>query len=77
MPLVWKGQTVEEDVVWFQNEVERPELNSNAYAIAESLVNQHYPGEFGNEQLIQKVVEAILQNVSYRVKSDIYLKAQK
>ncbi|XP_071490949.1 deubiquitinating protein VCPIP1-like [Diadema antillarum] len=63
VPLSWKGQTIEEEVVWFQNEGQ-PELNSNAFRIAEKLVNRHFAGEFGNEQLVQKVVESILQNTA-------------
>ncbi|XP_041466903.1 deubiquitinating protein VCPIP1-like isoform X1 [Lytechinus variegatus] len=65
VPLVWKGKTIEEEVVWFQNEPD-PSLNSNAFKLAESLVNKHYPGEFGNEQLVQKVVESILHNTASR-----------
>lgn len=63
VPLVWKGQTIEEDVVWFERDSD-PALNSNAFKIAESLVNKHFSGEFGTEQLVQKVVESILQNTA-------------
>ena len=58
----WKGESVTEDVVWFQNESE-PSLNSNAFEVASSLVQKHFPGEFGSEKLVQQVVDTILQNV--------------
>ena len=61
--MTWKGETVNEDVVWFQNESE-PHLNSNAFEVASGLVQKYFPGEFGSENLVQEVVATILQNVS-------------
>ena len=63
--MTWKGESVTEEVVWFQSESDVT-LNSNAFDIALSLVQKHFPGEFGSEKLVQQVVDTILQNVSDR-----------
>lgn len=44
---------------WFDNETDS-NLNSNVYEIATSVVQKHFPGEFGSETLIRKVVDKIL-----------------
>ncbi|XP_069692893.1 deubiquitinating protein VCPIP1-like isoform X2 [Periplaneta americana] len=61
IPIVmkWRGREVTEVVPWFQYETD-PNLNSNAYQVASYAVHKHFPGEFGIEQLIQKVVTQIL-----------------
>ena len=61
--LEWGGQTISETVNWFQYE-EDPTLNSNVYDVAGKLVQQHFPGEFGSERLVQKVVDIILRQTA-------------
>ncbi|XP_063075896.1 deubiquitinating protein VCPIP1 [Engraulis encrasicolus] len=61
--LEWAGRTVRETVCWFQHESD-PSLNSNAYEVAGRLVDTHFPGEFGSELLVQKVVSSILQQTA-------------
>ncbi|GFO30372.1 deubiquitinating protein vcip135-like [Plakobranchus ocellatus] len=56
----WGGKTVKSVVPWFQGE-EDESLNSNVYAMAQDLVQTHFPGEFGSERLVQKVVDQILR----------------
>ncbi|XP_061425634.1 deubiquitinating protein VCPIP1 isoform X2 [Lethenteron reissneri] len=63
--LEWGGSTVHEIVYWFQHESDAS-LNSNAYAEATKLVAKHFPGEFGSELLVQKVVNAILRQTAKR-----------
>ncbi|XP_032815417.1 deubiquitinating protein VCPIP1 isoform X2 [Petromyzon marinus] len=63
--LEWGGSTVREIVYWFQHESDAS-LNSNAYAEATKLVAKHFPGEFGSELLVQKVVNAILRQTAKR-----------
>uniref|UniRef100_UPI00358E74BB deubiquitinating protein VCPIP1 isoform X2 n=1 Tax=Myxine glutinosa TaxID=7769 RepID=UPI00358E74BB len=63
--LEWNGRVVRELVYWFQHEA-NPALNSNAYAEATRLVAQHFPGEFGSEVLVQKVVNTILHQTASR-----------
>ena len=58
--LEWGGQTFQENVYWFQNESD-PSLNSNVYDVASRLVEKHFPGEFGSERLVLKVVNLILK----------------
>ena len=48
------------EVYWFQYEVDS-KLNSNAYQVANRVVNEHYPGEFGSERMVQQVVDHILK----------------
>lgn len=57
--LEWAGRVVGETVYWFQYEPD-PGLNSNVYEVATRLVTKHFPGEFGSEVLVQKVVNIIL-----------------
>uniref|UniRef100_A0A8C6SFH7 Deubiquitinating protein VCPIP1 n=1 Tax=Neogobius melanostomus TaxID=47308 RepID=A0A8C6SFH7_9GOBI len=52
-----------ETVYWFQYEND-PSLNSNVYDVAMKLVTKHFPGEFGSEILIQKVVNTILHHTA-------------
>ncbi|GAB6028966.1 Deubiquitinating protein VCIP135 [Chamberlinius hualienensis] len=56
----WGGKTIKEEVSWFQFESD-PLLNSNVYEVAASLVQKHFPGVFGSERLVQKVVDQILE----------------
>ncbi|XP_074660293.1 deubiquitinating protein VCPIP1-like [Tubulanus polymorphus] len=57
--LEWNGEKVEETVYWWQFE-SNPSLNSNVFDIAQKLVQKHFPGEFGSERLVQKVVDILL-----------------
>ncbi|XP_051879716.1 deubiquitinating protein VCPIP1 isoform X1 [Pristis pectinata] len=61
--LEWSGRVVRETVYWFQHESEVA-LNSNVYDVAMKLVTKHFPGEFGSEILIQKVVNTILHHTA-------------
>ena len=63
--LEWGGKTVSETVYWFQYEQD-PSLNSNVYDVAAKLVQKHFPGEFGSERLVQKVVDIILRQTARR-----------
>ncbi|XP_067655119.1 deubiquitinating protein VCPIP1-like isoform X1 [Haliotis asinina] len=58
--LEWNDRTVKEEVAWFQYEQD-PSLNSNVYKVAQDLVQKHFPGEFGSERLVQKVVDKLLR----------------
>ncbi|XP_030630320.1 deubiquitinating protein VCIP135 [Chanos chanos] len=61
--LEWGGRMVRETVYWFQYETD-PSLNSNVYDVAMKLVTKHFPGEFGSEILVQKVVNTILHHTA-------------
>ncbi|KAJ3596497.1 hypothetical protein NHX12_002904 [Muraenolepis orangiensis] len=61
--LEWGGHVVRETVYWFQYEVDTA-LNSNVYDVAMKLVTKHFPGEFGSEILVQKVVNTILHHTA-------------
>ncbi|XP_055722956.1 deubiquitinating protein VCPIP1 [Salvelinus fontinalis] len=61
--LEWGGRVVRETVYWFQYEV-NVDLNSNVYDVAMKLVTKHFPGEFGSELLVQKVVNTILHHTA-------------
>ncbi|XP_068197090.1 deubiquitinating protein VCPIP1 [Antennarius striatus] len=61
--LEWGGRVVRETVYWFQYEAEAS-LNSNVYDVAMKLVTKHFPGEFGSEILVQKVVNTILHHTA-------------
>ncbi|XP_076837367.1 deubiquitinating protein VCPIP1 [Brachyhypopomus gauderio] len=61
--LEWAGRVVRETVYWFQYELD-PALNSNVYDVAMRLVTKHFPGEFGSEILVQKVVNTILHHTA-------------
>jgi len=58
--MTWKGREAMEIIAWFQYEGD-PKLNSNVYQVASYVVQKHFPGEFGSERLIQKVVTQILE----------------
>ncbi|XP_056149260.1 deubiquitinating protein VCPIP1-like [Lampris incognitus] len=61
--LEWGGRVVRETVYWFQYETD-VNLNSNVYDVAMKLVTKHFPGEFGSEILVQKVVNTILRHTA-------------
>ncbi|XP_068605344.1 deubiquitinating protein VCPIP1 [Brachionichthys hirsutus] len=61
--LEWGGRVVRETVYWFQYEAD-PALDSNVYDVAMRLVTKHFPGEFGSEILVQKVVATILHHTA-------------
>ncbi|CAB1437621.1 unnamed protein product [Pleuronectes platessa] len=61
--LEWGGRVVRETVYWFQYEADTA-LNSNVYDVAMKLVTKHFPGEFGSEILVQKVVSTILHHTA-------------
>ncbi|XP_061696440.1 deubiquitinating protein VCPIP1 isoform X2 [Syngnathoides biaculeatus] len=61
--LEWGGRQVRETVHWFQYEAD-PALNSNVYDVATKLVTKHFPGEFGSEILVQKVVNTVLRHTA-------------
>ncbi|KAJ8277678.1 hypothetical protein GJAV_G00078500 [Gymnothorax javanicus] len=61
--LEWGGRVVRETVYWFQFETDLS-LNSNVYDVAMKLVTKHFPGEFGSEILVQKVVNTILHHTA-------------
>ncbi|EDO31070.1 predicted protein, partial [Nematostella vectensis] len=61
--LEWGGKAVKETVHWFQNERD-VSMNSNVYAVASKLVQKYFPGEFGSERLVQKVVDTILRQTA-------------
>ncbi|XP_026993689.1 deubiquitinating protein VCPIP1 isoform X1 [Tachysurus fulvidraco] len=61
--LEWGGRVVRETVYWFQYELDLA-LNSNVYDVAMRLVTKHFPGEFGSEILVQKVVNTVLHHTA-------------
>lgn len=63
----WNGEVVTEKVVWFQYESDIT-LNSNVFEVAHKLVQKHFPGEFGSERLVQRVVDTILRHTAPKVK---------
>ncbi|XP_033011223.1 deubiquitinating protein VCIP135 [Lacerta agilis] len=67
--LEWGGRVVRETVYWFQYESD-PSLNSNVYDVAMKLVTKHFPGEFGSEILVQKVVNTILHQTAKKNPDD-------
>lgn len=67
--LDWNGRTVRETVYWFQYETDVT-LNSNVYDVAMKLVTKHFPGEFGSEILVQKVVNTILHHTAKKNPDD-------
>lgn len=54
---------MKDTVFWFQYELD-PSLNSNVYDVASKLVQKHFPGEFGSERLVQKVVDIVLRQTA-------------
>ncbi|XP_070199281.1 deubiquitinating protein VCPIP1-like isoform X3 [Littorina saxatilis] len=69
VPLEWGGKKVVEVVQWWENESD-PQLNSNAYQEAQTLIQKHFPGEFGIELLEQKIVAAILRLTAIKEEKD-------
>ncbi|XP_053322977.1 deubiquitinating protein VCPIP1 isoform X2 [Spea bombifrons] len=67
--LEWGGRVVRETVYWFQYESDVA-LNSNVYDVAMKLVTKHFPGEFGSEILVQKVVNTILHQTAKKNPDD-------
>ncbi|OCT74788.1 deubiquitinating protein VCPIP1 [Xenopus laevis] len=67
--LEWGGRVVRETVYWFQYESDVT-LNSNVYDVAMKLVTKHFPGEFGSEILVQKVVNTILHQTAKKNPND-------
>lgn len=67
--LEWGGRVVRESVYWFQYESDSS-LNSNVYDVAMKLVTKHFPGEFGSEILVQKVVNTILHQTAKKNPND-------
>ncbi|XP_041365436.1 deubiquitinating protein VCPIP1-like isoform X2 [Gigantopelta aegis] len=61
--LEWNDKTIKEQVAWFQYESD-PAMNSNVYQVAQNVVQKHFPGEFGSERLVQKVVSKILRQTA-------------
>ena len=55
--LEWNNVTKTDFVYWFQYENES--LNSNAFELAQDMVQKHFPGVFGSERLVEKVVDQI------------------
>ncbi|RZF48111.1 hypothetical protein LSTR_LSTR002177 [Laodelphax striatellus] len=58
--LLWNGRRVTDTIAWYQFE-SQPHLNSNAYQLASVLLQKHFPGEFGSENLHQSIVAQILE----------------
>ena len=61
----WNGKTIEEKVFWFDNESDSS-LNSNVFELATSVVQKHFPGEFGSETIERKVVDKILRETELK-----------
>ena len=70
MPLTWNGKTVTAEIHWFDNESNKL-LNSNAYEIAQQVVEKYFPGEFGSERLVQSAVEIILKTTAKKPGSEV------
>ena len=62
LTLTWANRTVQLTVHWFQRESD-PERNSNAYEVAQKLVNEQFPG--GYCTLCTLVCEVNLKSVDY------------
>lgn len=60
LSLSWGGKTISVEVYWFQYESD-PARNSNVYQVANKAVEDHFPGEFGSERLVQQAVAHILR----------------
>ena len=65
LTLTWKNLSKKIDIYWFQHESD-PSRNSNVYEIAQKVVNDNFPGEFGSERLVQQVVDSILASTELR-----------
>lgn len=59
----WEGKKREDIIYWFQNESDTS-LNSNAFDLAQKVVHKHFPGEFGSERVVQKVVDQIFRETT-------------
>ncbi|XP_029651121.1 deubiquitinating protein VCIP135 [Octopus sinensis] len=60
IPLKCKQRTVNATVEWFQQESDSS-YNSNAFQVAEEILQKHFPGEFLSKLLIQYVADQLLQ----------------
>ncbi|XP_053384067.1 deubiquitinating protein VCPIP1-like [Mercenaria mercenaria] len=67
--LQWGGKSVTEKIAWFQYESD-PTLNSNVFEVAQSVVQKHFPGEFGSERLVQRVVDSILAQSAMLIRQE-------
>ena len=65
LTLTWKNISKKIDIFWFQYESD-PSRNSNVYEVAQKVVNDNFPGEFGSERLVQQVVDSILASTELR-----------
>ena len=65
LTLTWKNISKKIDIFWFQHESD-PSRNSNVYEVAQKVVNDNFPGEFGSERLVQQVVDSILASTELR-----------
>ena len=65
LTLTWKNISKKIDIYWFQYESD-PARNSNVYEVAQKVVNDNFPGEFGSERLVQQVVDSILASTELR-----------
>jgi hypothetical protein len=65
LTLTWKNISKKIDIHWFQYESD-PSRNSNVYEVAQKVVNDNFPGEFGSERLVQQVVDSILASTELR-----------
>ena len=65
LTLTWKNISKKIDIYWFQYESD-PSRNSNVYEVAQKVVNDNFPGEFGSERLVQQVVDSILASTELR-----------
>ncbi|GAB1607956.1 deubiquitinating protein VCIP135-like [Argonauta hians] len=60
IPLRCKQKTITATVEWFHQESD-PQCNSNAFTVAEHILQEHFPGEFLSQLLIQYVADQLLQ----------------
>lgn len=54
VPLEWGGKKVVEVVQWWENESD-PQLNSNAYQEAQTLIQKHFPGPCSDSSFDQRL----------------------
>ena len=59
LSLTWNGKVESGMAHWFQFESDT-ERNSNVFQVANKIVSDKFPGEFGSERLVQQVVDQIL-----------------
>ena len=67
--LEWEDEEIDDVVSWFQHESD-PSLNSNAFALAQQKVQEHFPGSFGSERLVQNIADRIFQFTSSYYKDE-------